>query len=299
MCGIIGLLIKDARLRPELGKFLIPMFGCMADRGPDSAGLAIYSEPLPAGRLRYSLFAPSSGYDWMALAIAFEVALKARFELTSTSSHGAIVTEVTPDDFTSWMKAFDPTLHLLSVGRAIELIKDEGHPVEIAERYDVRSFAGTHAIGHTRMATESAVSPAHAHPFTAGQDFCLVHNGSLSNPYMLRRKLEKEGLKFETDNDTEAACRLIEWHMRQGDDVVSSLSAACWEMDGFYTLLIGTANEMMIVRDPFACKPAIVAETDAYVAVSSEFRSLAHLPGIEDAHIFEPLPEEIYSWKVS
>jgi amidophosphoribosyltransferase len=149
------------------------------------------------------------------------------------------------------------------------------------------------------MATESQVSPAHAHPFTAGEDFCLVHNGSLSNPYSLRRLLEEEDLEFETDNDSEAACRFLQWRMRKGDTIEQALGSAFEKIDGFYTFLIGTANQMVLVRDPFACKPAVVAETDQYVAISSEFRSLAHLPGVAEANIFEPLPEQIYVWRVA
>jgi len=110
-----------------------------------------------------------------------------------------------------WLCDSEPAPHLLSVGQHIDVYKDEGHPNEIARRYHFAELEGSHCVGHTRMATESAVSPAHAHPFTAGEDFCLVHNGSLSNPYMLRRRLEAQGLQFETDNDTEAACRFIEW----------------------------------------------------------------------------------------
>jgi methylamine---glutamate N-methyltransferase subunit A len=153
-------------------------------------------------------------------------------------------------------------------------------------------------VGHTRMATESAVTPAHAHPYTAGEDFCLVHNGSLSNPWSLRRMLEKKGIHFETDNDTEAACRYLEWRMSQGDTLEEALQKAFTELDGFYTLLMATVDKMVLVRDAFACKPAIIAETPNYVAVSSEFRSLAHLPGIHQARLFEPVPEEIYSWNV-
>jgi glutamate synthase domain-containing protein 1 len=160
-------------------------------------------------------------------------------------------------------------------------------------------LAGTHAVGHTRMATESAVTPAHAHPFTAGEDFCLVHNGSLSNPYSIRRKLEKRGIHFETDNDTEAACRFLEWRMSEGDTLEAALERAIVELDGFYTLLMATGNKLVLIRDAFACKPAVVAETEDYVAIGSEFRSLAHLPGVSEAKIFEPGPERIYSWTVS
>jgi glutamate synthase domain-containing protein 1 len=147
------------------------------------------------------------------------------------------------------------------------------------------------------MATETAVTPARAHPFTAGEDFCLVHNGSLSNPYSVRRKLEPLGIKFETDNDTEAACRFLEWRMREGDGLETALEKGFDELDGFYTFLMGTRDELALVRDAFSCKPAIVAETDDYVAISSEFRSLAKLPGVKNANIFEPKPEQIYIWQ--
>jgi glutamine phosphoribosylpyrophosphate amidotransferase len=125
-----------------------------------------------------------------------------------------------------------------------------------------------------------------------------VHNGSLSNPHSLRRKLEKQGIHFDTDNDTEAACRFLEWRLREGDDLGTALAKGTKEFDGFYTFLMGTGDQLALLRDAFACKPAVVAETADYVAIASEFRSLAHLPHINDAHIFEPAPEELYIWKV-
>jgi amidophosphoribosyltransferase len=190
-----------------------------------------------------------------------------------------------------------PGVVILSQGHRIDLYKDTGTPRAIAERYGFVKLAGSHAVGHTRMATESAVTPAHAHPFTAGEDFCLVHNGSLSNPNLVRRKLEPLGIHFETDNDTEAACRFLEWRMREGDSIEKAIDKGFTELDGFFTFLIGTQDGLSLVRDPFACKPAIVAETDDYVAVASEFRSLAHLPGVGAARLFEPQPSTIYSWK--
>jgi len=178
------------------------------------------------------------------------------------------------------------------------LYKDVGAPADIARRYQFAELQGTHLVAHTRMATESAVTPAHAHPFTAGRDFCLVHNGSLSNPHLVRKRLEPLGIEFETDNDTEAACRFFEWRLREGDDLKKAVERGFSELDGFFTFLMGTENELLIVRDAFACKPAVVAETDDYVAIASEFRSLAHLPDISQATIFEPKPEEIYSWRI-
>jgi amidophosphoribosyltransferase len=196
-----------------------------------------------------------------------------------------------------WIRAEFPELHVLSAGQYIDLYKDIGAPAEVADRYDFRQLKGSHLVGHTRMATESAVTPDRAHPFTAGEDWCLVHNGSLSNPYQIRRKLEPLGIDFETDNDTEAACRYFEWRMREGDNLEAAIRSGFEELDGFYTFLMGTRDELALVRDAFACKPAIVAETDDYVAISSEFRSLAKLPDIKNAKIFEPVPEEIYVWR--
>jgi len=196
-----------------------------------------------------------------------------------------------------WIAETYPQIYVLSVGRSIDLYKDIGAPADIVARYALNKVTGTHVVAHTRMATESAVTPAHAHPFTAGQDFCLVHNGSLSNPHLVRKKLEPLGIRFVTDNDTEAACRFFEWRMREGDDLTTAVHRGFTELDGFYTFLMGTDKEMLIVRDAFACKPAVVAETDDYVAIASEFRSLAHLPGVRHASVFEPKPEEVYSWK--
>lgn len=298
MCGIIGLLVKSKADQANLGRLMTPMFTCMAERGPDSAGLAVFEPPVGAGLRRFNLFIPDRNYDWPALLTRFQQQTGAQGEITSQENHAVLVSAIEPEAMKSWLSKNEPSLHLLSVGRHIDVYKDEGHPDDIARRYHFTELAGSHCVGHTRMATESAVSPAHAHPFTAGEDFCLVHNGSLSNPYMLRRKLEAQGLHFETDNDTEAACRFIEWRMQQGQDLDQALHTAFTELDGFYTLLIATNDQMTLVRDAFACKPAVVAETDHYVAISSEFRSLAHLPGVESANIFEPLPEVIYSWKV-
>lgn len=302
MCGIVGVLVKRQQMRPRLGAMMLPMFHCMADRGADSGGMAVFGEPLAEPMRRYNLFVPDRAYDWQAFGERFERTFAARggqgSAVVGCTNHGILTTATPPGEVRAWLAECDPSPHLLSVGRFIDVYKDMGHPDEIAARYGFGEFSGSHCVGHTRMATESAVTPVHAHPFTSGEDFCLVHNGSLSNPYMIRRRLEKLGIRFESDNDTEAACRYIEWRLREGDTIEQALEHAFRELDGFYTLLMATPTTMTLVRDAFACKPAIVAETDDYVAVSSEFRSLAHLPGIEDARLFEPAPEEIYTWRV-
>ncbi|MCY2964870.1 MAG: class II glutamine amidotransferase [Planctomycetota bacterium] len=298
MCGIVGFLAKTPELRANLGEFVVPMLTCMGDRGPDSAGLAVFESPTPGLLRRYSLFVPRSDYNWSDLRGRLMAHFGGEINLIARERHALFTAGVDAATFRRHFESHEPELHLLSAGRSISMFKDEGHPKDISDSYGFTKLTGTHSVGHTRMATESAVSPAHAHPFTAGEDFCLVHNGSLSNPYSIRRKLEKKGIRFETDNDTEAACRFLEWRMREGNTLEEALRQGFEELDGFFTLLMATANKLVLVRDPFACKPAVVAETDDYVAISSEYRALAHLPNARQANIFEPVPEQIYSWTV-
>lgn len=297
MCGIVGLLVKTPALRERLGELLVPMMIGMTERGPDSAGLAVFTDTLAAGH-KYSLYSGTEAFNWGGLAEDLYKHLRAEARCDGHGNHAVLACGLAPEVIRQWLKEHYPALHVLSCGRAIDLYKDIGTPAEVAQRYGFAGLKGSHAIGHTRMATESAVTPDRAHPFTAGEDFCLVHNGSLSNPYGLRRKLEPQGIHFDTDNDTEAACRFLEWRMREGDDLGAAIKKGFEELDGFYTFLIGTGDQMALVRDPFACKPAIVAETGDYVAIASEFRSLAHLPGVKHANIYEPAPEEIYVWKI-
>jgi methylamine---glutamate N-methyltransferase subunit A len=297
MCGIVGLLIKRPEQRELLGEWIAPMLVCMGERGPDSAGLATFSEAANGSR-RVSLFAHDKTFAWNSLRDHLAQAGFPIAELQAKGRHAVLTTAAEPSGLKTWLSANEPQLHVLSVGHAIQVYQDEGTPAELTERYAFAKLSGSHAVGHTRMATESAVSPLHAHPFTAGEDFCLVHNGSLSNHHSLRRMLERRGVAFETDNDTEAACRFLEWRMREGDDLEAALEKAFVELDGFFTLLMATADKLVLVRDAFACKPAVVAETDDYVAIASEFRGLAGLPGVKNARLFEPMPEEIYSWKV-
>lgn len=302
MCGIVGLLVKTPALRAQLGALMVPMLIGMTGRGPDSAGLALFTAPLPGARRKlsiYSGFVPDGAhYDWCALAAALNGALPgAAATAQASGNHGVLAFDCDAGAVKAWLKSFDTRLHVLATGQSMDLYKDTGTPTEVAQRYGFAAFTGSHLVGHTRMATESAVTPDRAHPFTAGEDFCLVHNGSLSNANAIRRMLAPHAIGFDTDNDTEAATRFIEWRLRAGDSLANALRQSLKVLDGFYTLLMGTPGELALIRDPFACKPALVAQTEDYVAIASEFRSLAHLPGIGRAHVFEPAPQELYVWK--
>ncbi|MGH8209375.1 MAG: amidophosphoribosyltransferase [Steroidobacteraceae bacterium] len=297
MCGIVGLLLKVPSLRPRLGEFMVPMLVGMTERGPDSSGMAVFSDTVAEGRRKFSLYCATAGFDWTHLEGALlELGGEAAFQ--TKANHCIVTSGADIGKVREWLAAEYPAVHVLSVGRSIDLYKDVGLPAEVAARYDFSRLSGTHLVGHTRMATESAVTPENAHPYTAGEDWCLVHNGSLANPGSLRRKLEKLGEQFESDCDTEGACRYLHWRLSCGEDLESALEHAFLDFDGFFTLLMGTRDKLALVRDPFACKPAVVAETDEYVAIASEFRSLADLPGIKHATVFEPKPAEVYAWSV-
>jgi amidophosphoribosyltransferase len=298
MCGIVGLLIKNCAMRGQLGALMVPMLSGMTERGPDSAGLAVYTAPVPDSQHKISLYSGAASADWPHLLERLRSAFDTTMSIEIHENQAVLTGAADPDAVVAWLRRHADSVAVLSVGHCIDVYKDVGAPAEIARRYRFAELRGTHLVGHTRMATESAVTPAHAHPFTAGRDFCLVHNGSLSNPHLVRKHLEPLGIVFETDNDTEAACRFFEWRLREGDDLVQAVQRGFSQLDGFYTFLMGTETELLIVRDAFACKPAVVAETDDYVAIASEFRSLSHLPAIRHADIFEPKPEEIYRWRV-
>jgi methylamine---glutamate N-methyltransferase subunit A len=297
MCGIVGLLLKDQSLRPRLGEFMVPMLIGMTERGPDSSGMAVFTDPVEADSRKLSLYCAQPGFDWRQLQPALS-GLGGAAEFEIKSNHCIVTIHADPVRVREWLAKEYPTVRVLSVGRHIDLYKDVGLPSEVADRYGFSRFSGTHLVGHTRMATESAVTLENAHPYTAGEDWCLVHNGSLANPGSLRRKLEKLGERFESDCDTEGACRYLHWRLTSGDSLEGALEHAFNDFDGFFTFLMGTRDKLALVRDPFACKPAIVAETDEYVAIASEFRSLAHLPGIKHAAVFEPKPAEVYAWSV-
>ena len=297
MCGIVGLLLKKSQLRGQLGRLALPMLIGMTERGPDSAGFAVFTDQLPDARRKYSLHAPTWDYDWADFEAQFIKRFGTQAQIEVKGNHAVLTCEEPAGEVRRWVRQAFAQLHVLAAGRLMDIYKDVGSPADVAGRYQFETLAGSHLVAHTRMATESAVTPDRAHPFTAGEDFCLVHNGSLSNPYQIRRQLEPLGIGFDTDNDTEAACRYFEWRMREGDDLEAAIHKGFEELDGFYTFLMGTADELALVRDAFACKPAVVAETDDYVAISSEFRSLAKLPDIKHATIFEPVPEEVYVWR--
>jgi glutamate synthase domain-containing protein 1 len=301
MCGIAGLQLRNPDLRPRLGELVVPMLSMLAGRGPDSTGVAIYRGDVPAGTVKYSLRAPRDGYDWDGLARALHDAGDGAAPpgLRRHGRDAVLVTSLPAQRTEALLAAIDPAVRLFGHGPAIEVYKDTGAAPAVCSRYGVAGMTGYQAIGHTRMATESAVTTEHSHPFGVAADLALVHNGSFSNYASIRRDLTRRDVHFDTDNDSEVAARFIAAEMASGEaGLTEALRRVMKVFDGFFTLLVASGSSLAVVRDSFACKPMVVAQTDDYVAVASEYVALADLPGIEKAAVFEPAPEEIYTWSV-
>ena len=298
MCGIVGLFLKDAKLEAELGRLTAAMLSELRDRGPDSAGFAVYGGEVP-GITKICAVGDRGAVAWRNVAKRLSKAVDASVTVEEIEDHAILKTKGDGGAARKWLIDNVPEATVLSQGQGIEIFKGVGDPNRIATRLQLPARKGSHAIGHTRMATESAVTIAGSHPFSTGEDTCLVHNGSLSNHNRLREKLVRHGERFQTENDSEVAAAYLTWRTREGDSLKQALERALDDLDGFYTFVVGTRDGFAVLRDAIACKPAVMAETDDWVAFGTEFRALSPLPGVDKARIWEPEPATVYVWSRS
>jgi amidophosphoribosyltransferase len=296
MCGIVGLFLKDKSLEADLGRMLSEMLVTMTDRGPDSAGIAIYNAH-SAGQAKVTVQADNPQDEFAGLDKKLGAAIGAPVSIDVRDTHAVLSLPAAKlDAAMTELRTLDPAVRIMGRGDSIEIYKEVGLPESVVRRFNIEKMSGTHGIGHTRMATESAVTTMGAHPFNTGSDQCLVHNGSLSNHNSLRRKLRRENIRIETENDTEVAAAYLTWKLRNGSSLGEALESSLNDLDGFFTFVVGTKDGFGVVRDPIACKPAVMAETDSYVAFGSEYRALVNLPDIEKARVWEPEPATVYFW---
>jgi methylamine---glutamate N-methyltransferase subunit A len=298
MCGIAGLHLRGDQLRDRLGSLLAAMMGQLCERGPDSAGIGLYGDATLArpGWSTVSVLArdPAAAARHLEAAV---VQLADAALLVTVVDAVVVVSAACPlDRLTAQVRATLPDGAILSTGHELAVLKGVGDPRDLAVRFGLAGRSGHRGVAHTRMATESAVTVAHGHPFSVRPDLCLVHNGSFANHSSIRRGLARRGITCDTDNDSEVAARFVGWRLDEGDSLEKALRALGESFDGFFTLLVTTDTEFAVVRDAIACKPALVAETAGWVAMASEYRALAELPGIEQARVFEPDPAEVYLW---
>ena len=296
MCGIVGLHLRTPELYPRLGELLTGMLCEMGNRGSDSTGVAVYGDPIwsPAGRGGVSVIDVSDDAEAVATAVSERLGrdvdratVDATYLLSADSSSAELLDAV---------KAAFPGALIAGFGADMAVLKGVGHPRTLTDAWNLAKAQGWQGVGHTRMATESAVTPAGCHPYTVGPEQCMVHNGSFANHATIRRQLRSAGIDFDSENDTEVGARFIAKQLADGRDIESALKELCATFDGFYTLLVSNRDSFAVVRDAIACKPAVIAETADWVAVGSEYRALAGLPGVENAAIWEPEPEVIYAW---
>ena len=296
MCGIVGLFLKDTSLEADLGRMLSEMLVTMTDRGPDSAGIAVYKAH-QEGQAKITVQADHPQTDFDGLEQKLGTAIGASVKMDVRDTHAVLmVPQASLNASMAELRQLDPLIRIMGHGESIEIYKEVGLPETVVSRFDIVKMTGTHGIGHTRMATESAVTTMGAHPFNTGSDQCLVHNGSLSNHNSLRRKLRRKNIRIKTENDTEVAAAYLTWKLQNGSSLGEALESSLHDLDGFFTFVVGTKDGFGVVRDPIACKPAVMAETDSYVAFGSEYRALVSLPNIEQAQVWEPEPATVYFW---
>ncbi|MEL0438882.1 class II glutamine amidotransferase [Phycobacter sp. K97] len=295
MCGIVGLFLKNDEMRPKLGDMLTDMLITMTDRGPDSAGIAIYGDE-DGGRLKITIQSDTPDEAFADLGADLTEAAGMSVDVKVLDTH-AVLTLPSDAEPAVVSALREKGLRIMGIGSSMEIFKEIGLPRDVAARFDLRKMGGSHGIGHTRMATESAVTTMGAHPFSTAPDQCLVHNGSLSNHNQMRRKLARKGVVTQSENDTEVGAAYISSRIAEGATLGEALEGTIKDLDGFFTFVTGTKNGFGVVRDPIACKPAVMAETDDYVAFASEYRAFADLPDIEGAKVWEPEPATVYFWE--
>lgn len=296
MCGIVGIQLRPVAEGAALGELMVPMLEALSSRGPDSTGIAVYRDDVSPGQFKYSLQLPEPASDWEHLATELSRELATTVTVRRRAKDAVLVSSAPYPSFLAALSTLAPEARVAGYGRSVEVYKDVGRASDVCQRGGVQASSGYRAIGHTRMATESAVTTEHSHPFVTAPDLALVHNGAFSNHATLRRRLADQGIHCETDNDSEVAARYIASQLAKGATLEDALHMVLKSFDGFFTLLVSTEHELAVLRDSFACKPAVVAECPDYVAVASEYVALATLPGITEARVFEPMPEEVHVW---
>jgi hypothetical protein len=306
MCGIAGILFKDPDRVGPVGRTMVEMLQALNRRGPDSAGVALYG-PTEAGyRLRARLQPNGSANGGGAngrveRARAAIESLATVSELTETPG-GVTATVAYEGDLgalADGVEAADTTLDVLSLGHSMQIVKEVGSAEELDAAYDLSSFEGGHAIGHTRMATESRVDTLHSHPFWARPfaDIALVHNGHITNEHKLRRQLEGRGHTFLTDNDSEILAGYLADQLERGEDLGEVMERSVRELDGSFAYLVSTADGIGFARDQFGLKPLLMAETDDYVVLGSEDIAIRAAFPDDDIHPRELGAGESGSWR--
>jgi glutamate synthase domain-containing protein 1 len=310
MCGIAGLIHRDGTA--NIGKEMTAMLLSLRHRGPDSTGYALYGKP---GRNDYVMRFKVAEQEDTKKGFDIHDEIKRRRALVEERMKSLGVTVLAREDATEYayryriqhdgdMKTLAdfvedvPGTEILSLGHALELVKDLGDAGVVAGQYGLEDFTGTHAIGHTRMATESDVDIRSAHPYWAYpyNDIAVVHNGQITNYWAMRREFERRGHRFMSDCDSELLAVYTASNLEQGASLEDSLKESIKDIDGVFTYLIATKDQLGMAKDTMAAKPMVLYESDKLVALASEevaIRSV--IPHEIDTS--DPYDEEVRVWR--
>jgi glutamate synthase domain-containing protein 1 len=280
VCGLCGFLYKDAGRHGPVGRAMFDMLTPLDRRGTDSTGVALYGEPRDDSyvlrvRMERNGDTPDRIHD--ALAAAGTVSEESH---TGGNLRARIGYDGDLGELTDRVEQV-PDTEVFSIGRSMEIVKDVGDAADVERAAPYASFEGSHAIGHTRMATESLVDVAHSHPFWARPfaDISVVHNGHITNYHKLRRKLENQGHRFATGNDSEAIAVYIADKLAAGESLEDALRASVHDLDGTFSYLISTADGIGCARDRFALKPLLYTENDDIAMIASEEVAIRSVDG--------------------
>jgi methylamine---glutamate N-methyltransferase subunit A len=286
MCSIAGILFKhngSRKIDMTTGRALTEMMDACSHRGPDSAGWAIYREPRE-GELRLRFFV-STGPERDSEVERIREGL-ARHGARIVEDEAVGCTYGASVKYTSDIKEFSYAIErvgkLISVGTSLDIIKDVGQPYGLQQLYGIGEFNGGHGIGHTRLATETGVHPETAHPFwaTGFADVATVHNGQITNYWIMRRRLERRGMEFRTENDTELIAVYLAYQMSRGTPLNEALRSSLDDLDGTFSYLVATRDSIGYAKDKLAAKPMVKYEDDEMIAIASEEVALNRLfPG--------------------
>ncbi|HEC09384.1 MAG TPA: glutamine amidotransferase [Acidimicrobiales bacterium] len=286
MCGIAGRILD----RPgPVGADLVELMQAQEHRGADSTGFALYGEPRAEGFV-VKVFLSDRGHLDRSLVELHDLITDHGGELTADptwddtgQSHVFIRLEISEpvSPVARWVDAADELegVEIQSVGRSLEIIEDVGDATEVAAKHHVGEFIGTHGVGHARLATESTVLPTASHPFWARPfpDVAIVHNGQLTNYYLQRRRLERAGYRFTTENDSEMIAVWLSDQMSSGSDLARALATSVKTLDGVFTYLLSTADAIGMAKDRLAIKPIVAIEDGIVTAMATEEQALRHL----------------------
>jgi len=309
MCGIAGIIHRDGP--SDLGVEITKMLQSMKHRGPDSTGYALYSEPDDLVTIRFMLAEPKE-YGGFGIHERLE---RGRAEVESRLAKiGADLATIHSDTGYAFRATvrYDgdlkpladylediPGCKVLSLGNSLEIVKDLGDAITVQEQYSLAGIRGTHGIGHVRMATESDVDLASAHPYWAYPfaDVAVVHNGQLTNYHQWRRRLERSGHRFQSECDSEIIAVYLAEKLEGGMDLNTAMKYSLDDFDGVFTYLVATSNALGIAKDEMAAKPLVLFESDDLVAMASEEIAIRALVGRE-VDTRDPFEREVLTWQV-